>query len=702
MCIGQKLGSFTLFIMLLVLWPPGAISAAAPTAEDNPKLVNPERRLQAAEPSRAPTAEDIPQLVNEAAAYQPGQSLEPFRGMELLVRESVSRPALRGRLEAGLVGLLGPSSSLEAKRFACQQLGIVGSGAALPALARLLANEETAGIACLALTTYPRGKADEVLREALATVSGASRIQVITALGDRRDLRAVRVLAKTAGDPGVEVAEAAIAALGKIGDAAARKAIAGLRSQARPELEPALTEAALRCAERLSASGNRRAAVAAYEELLDSAPAARVRRGAFDALLRLDERRRRQRIIEALNGMDSALKPLAIAAVGTLPADVSSEPFIAEMHKLTPAEQVWMMDSLANREDLTARLAISVNVSSPHTPVRLAAIRALGRVGDASVVPIFARAFDSSKNAEESRVIETALVNLRGGAATDKAITAEAKRCSGKARASFIPVLARRLGPAANPIFFADTENQDAAVATAAFRALGKTAAESDAPALVEALVDLHDKEVRPDAENAALKALAKVQSAASRSALVRGALGRARTIDSRRSLLRLLPGCADAHALAALKTAVADSDPGIRDAAIRALAEWPDAAAWDTLAGLCNQSDNEVLQGLALRGLVRLASEENGRPDSVLAGRYLMLVASARTDADFRLVLGALAGVAHPDALHLAVSLLSRPGLRAEAEAAVRRIAEAIKGQYPDAAKEALRQIKPANELAK
>ncbi len=548
--------------MLLIAWPPGAISAPAPTAGD------------------------IPRLVNEAAACQTGQGLEAFRGLEILVRESVSGPALREPLEAGLVKLLGPSSSLEAKGFACRQLGIVGGSKALPALATLLANEETVGIACLALTTYPPGEADGILRDALRFVSGAARIQVITALGDRRDCRAVGVLVQAADEAEPRVAEAAIAALGKIGDAPARKAIAVLRSRARPALGSALTEAALRGAERLSASGDRRGAIAAYEELLDSSPEACVRRGALDALLRLDEKRRRQRILAALHGMDSVLKPAAIAAVRTLPAGVSSEPFVAELHNLTPVEQVWMIDSLAARDDLAARLAISVSVSSPNAAVRLAAIEALSRVGDASLVSLFGRALGSSKKAEESRVIETALVNLKGGAATDKAITVEVKRCGGKARAGFIAALARRVGAAANPVFFGEIENKDMAVARAAFGALGKTAEESDVPALVEALVNLRDNEVRPDAEKAAARGLARMQSAPSRSALVRSALGRARTIDSRRSLLGLLSGCPDAPALAALKTAAADSDPGIRDAAIRALADWPDAAAWETLAG--------------------------------------------------------------------------------------------------------------------
>jgi HEAT repeat protein len=644
-----------------------------------------------------PTVKDLPRLVREAAAIQTGQGREAFGGLERLVRESVSHPALRGPVEAGLIQLLAPAATFQAKGFACRQLGIVGGNAALPALAALLRNPETAGLACLALTTYSPGKADKILREALASATGVSRLQLLTTLGDRRDRRAVALLARQALDPDLDVAEAAIAALGKVGDQTARKAIAALRHSARPDLTPALTEAALRCAEALSASGERAAALAAYKDLLDNSDAPFVRRAALEALLRLDEEGREARILAALEGMDSILKPSAIAAVRTLPASISSEPFVSDLHNLTPLQQTWMIDSLAALNDPSARLAICVSLASPEKAVRLAAVEALGKVGDPSLVPMFANALAAAKNAEESKAIQTALVNLKGGAAVDKAITAEVKHCSGKARAGLLAVLARRMGSAANPVLFGEIQSKDPVIAKAAFRALAKTAEEGDAGALVEAVANVHDRDVRPEAENAAGQALLRIKNVTSRSALVRATLGRARTIASRRALLRLLPECADERALAALQIAVGDPEPPIRDAAVRALAEWPDDSAWKDLAGLCSQAGDPTVRGLALRGLVRLAQEENVRPDTTLIGRYHELIECARTDDECKLVLGAMAGAAHPDALPLAEQLLARPGARPEAEVAIRKIAEAVKDKYPDAAKQALQKIQPA-----
>ena len=129
-------------------------------------------------PARAaqtPTKADIAKIVAGAATYAPGQSREPFRRLEELVRDP--SPGVRKHLEAGLVRLLAPTSTFEARRFACKQLGIIGSRRALPALAELLKAEETAGIACLALTTYPAGKADEILRAALPSAPGADWVR---------------------------------------------------------------------------------------------------------------------------------------------------------------------------------------------------------------------------------------------------------------------------------------------------------------------------------------------------------------------------------------------------------------------------------------------------------------------------------------------------------------------------------------------
>lgn len=72
----------------------------------------------------------------------------------------------------------------------------------------------------------------------------------------------------------------------------------------------------------------------------------------------------------------------------------------------------------------------------------------------------------------------------------------------------------------------------------------------------------------------------------------------------------------------------------------------------------------------------------------------YRALIAGARGAADLKLILGALGGYGQPEALALALPLLSNPEVRPEAIMAVRRIAEATKAQNPGLAEEALKRL--------
>ncbi|MFA6543721.1 MAG: HEAT repeat domain-containing protein [Limisphaerales bacterium] len=229
-------------------------------------------------------AADITQLVAGMAGYESGASLEPLSRIEILVRQSVGKSGLRNDLEVELTKLITGNATYEAKRFACQQLAVVGSDRSLPAVGELLRHGETVGIACLALGTRPSAKAGAVLLEALSSLRGAARTQVVDTLGDRRDTPSVKRLADLARDPDLTTAEAAITALGKIADQPAIEAIARLRKEANPVLTRAVLDASLRVAESLAAAGNRKAVAALYEELGQPSQPLFVRRAAEAAL----------------------------------------------------------------------------------------------------------------------------------------------------------------------------------------------------------------------------------------------------------------------------------------------------------------------------------------------------------------------------------------------------------------------------------
>ena len=641
-------------------------------------------------------AADMSQLIADAAKYESGQSVEPLQKIEQLLRDSIANPGLRAELEAAMIKMLAPGATFEARRFACQQLAVIGTDASLPALTELLKNEETAGIACLALSCRHSPGAAEILRNALTAASGGrSRIQLIIALGNHCDAQSVRLLTEMTRDADATVACAAIIALGKIADKPSRESITALRKEAKPAIAWAVIDASLRVAGKLVTDGDREEALAIYTELLQPAQPINIQRGALTALFSLDKHGGEQRILEVLHGSDATLKPVAIAAIGLLKSRGASRKFAAELPKLQPCGQALMIESLASRGDKAAVAAIRDMILSTDAVVRRSAIVAVGNLDGAESVPLLSQVLAKTQDNEEIQAIESALGDLKGGKGTNKIIMEEMKRATGNTRSTLISVIAKRCGHAAVPLLIEETAGADVTQVKAAFHSLARFSAGDDLPVLLERLVGLKIPEARSEAESAVVRTMARIENISSRADVVCAALDKSRDNESRCLLLRLLLNCSDTKALATLKTALKDSDSAVRETAVRTLMDWPDNSVWDTLIEIRRQAEKESFRTLALRGLVRLATKQNTAADVNSMGRYRQLFADAQNDDERKLVLSALAGAAHPDALQLALPLLSNSAVHTEAELAVKKIAEAIKDKHPQAAQDALKQLK-------
>ena len=653
----------------------------------------------------------LPLHVARAITYEPGQSLEPFRAIEDLIRQSATKPALKKLLDHQLGKMLSPIASEETRLFAARHLAVIGSEHTLPDIARLLSSEESVSVACLALSTYPRGEADELLRSTLANVQGKTQIQIINTLGDRRDPGSVKVLAELARGTDPVAAEAAVVALGKIGNSQSRKALDTL-FKGDLQMESVRTLARLQTATQLAEDGNREA-LPVFESLLASDSPVHVRRSALAGLLKLDQENAPLRIVDVLRGKDIALKPVAIAAVRDLRAKDASQNFGGTvLPQLPPEQQIWMIDSLAVRKDAPASAAIINSLAtSPETSVRQAAAQALGRIGDAEFAGPLAGALarlnpppppdDFVKprpavltNSDEARVIVASVAALREGSATDQAVLAQVKAAEDPARAALVSSLAARRSPEVIAALFEEIESTNAASAKAAFRVMARAVTTETVFTLLTKYARLRNAPLQTEVETFIEQAVLTIDDAKARSESVRAVLAQTFQTPGRAALVRILPLCGDTNSLKVAIRCLNDPEPPVRNSAVTSLAEWPDDSAWDALANIHKTPREPRYRPIALRGLVRLASEKNAKPNARLIERYRYLLVAATDDNERKLILGALGGAAHPEALKLAVSSLNYPRVRAEAEAAIKKIAEAIKEKHPEEAKLALNRL--------
>ncbi|HUU20416.1 MAG TPA: HEAT repeat domain-containing protein [Sedimentisphaerales bacterium] len=632
--------------------------------------------------------------------YERGMSREPLIAVEKLIRESQNQPEQRKYIELQLAELLS-EATLECKSFICRQLWFIGTADSVPAIAKLLMDEETADIACYAIGQNPSEEAGKALREALDKVSLKVQIRIINLLGDRRDTQSVEAIGKLVFVAEREVGEAAVAALGKIGGIQARKILVEARAKGDSELRFAATDAYLRCAEDLVAEGKSKQATIIYKELADKDEAAIIRSAAIRGLADAGGQETVPLVIAALRDENRMVRTTARSCVRTMKGQGVTELFAGELPKTPPDEQVLLIGALADRGDTAALPAITKAAESANTEVRKAVLQAVGKLGDASSVGYLVKAATEGVSSEEKSTAINSLKLLRGSGA-DNAMVKSMQHSQPSVRSQLIQVLFERNAVGAVPALLGEAVNPDREVRKAAFKALGRLGREEDLPSLVKLLVKLEDDGSHREAERAVVMVSRKISETSKQADAVLAELHGEKRVAVRCSLLRVLGGIANNNALRTLEDASKETNPAVRDTAVRTLAKWPNATAAEVLLEIYSSTQNQIHRLLSLRGFVRLLALSSEEPFGYAQGKLVektlkmcrQAMNQAHGPAEQKLMLSGLANVSDPGALSMVEPFLQVETVRAEAAMATIKIAGAIIETHPDRAKMAINKL--------
>jgi len=159
-------------------------------------------------------------------------------------------------------------------------------------------------------------------------------------------------------------------------------------------------------------------------------------------------------------------------------------------------------------------------------------------------------------------------------------------------------------------------------------------------------------------------------------------------------ALLRILCSAGGPKALGVMRTAAVDAaDPALRDAAQRALCDWPLAEVLPDLEKIIQTASDGRIKILALRGYVKLVpAQENSASQKCEA--FTKALGWAVRDEERKMVLASLSAAPSPEALVLASSCLDNAGLKDEACQAAVAIAEYLGGAHPNQIRETMGRV--------
>jgi hypothetical protein len=167
--------------------------------------------------------------------------------------------------------------------------------------------------------------------------------------------------------------------------------------------------------------------------------------------------------------------------------------------------------------------------------------------------------------------------------------------------------------------------------------------------------------------------------------------------------LLQVCSLFVDPEVRSAMRASLKDPEARVRDAAIRAVCDSRDPEFLSDLMALTRDTQEASYRALAIRGYVRLVTEENGAraagKSAVELLKPLLIVASRPEEQ--RVVLAGLATVPDLEALKLVSPMLGEATVKEEAAQAILQIAPATAGAHPQETKEALQRVLEATGSA-
>jgi HEAT repeat protein len=580
-----------------------------------------------------------------------------------------------------------------ARPFLLRQLALAGRDECVAALAANLGHADplVRDATRRALAANPVPGAGEALRRALEqTTDTDAQAVLLQALLYRQDPADAPTFRSFAHSPSEPLRLLAYEGLALTGGRADVSTLLQARTSGPEATGMRATDASLRLADRLCDLGDRETALTVYrEELGAPAPA---RYAALIGLGRAGAAAEIPVLIEVLGDTDPEARGAARAALARLPADAVVPAVTARLETAAPALRKSLLQALAESRVAGVRPALAAALSDPDEELRLVAIRGLGVLADPQAAPALAHVVASS-GGSTLEAARDALALIPGDAVPAALIEAFGQ-AQPAGRRELLVTLTTRPGPLT--LGFLDSvaaDDGDARVRQEALRSLARLADEAQVPALLRRLQGARSDAERDEAARALAAAARRAADPERPAALIVAALEGV-AVERRGWLLRALGRIGGDNAIRALRGVLDGGDPVLRDAAVRALADWPDAGAGEDLLTLVRTAPEAAHRVLALRGYVRVVREA---PELSPAARLAMLkaaMAAAPRAEDRRLVLAGLGEIGEPEALALALEALDQAGVASEAAVAVVGIAERLRWQYPGPCQEALQTV--------
>jgi HEAT repeat protein len=582
--------------------------------------------------------------------------------LTLLQNTPVARHAA---IETKLIALISSKDATQAgKSFACRMLQQIGTEKCVPAVSGLLNHETLSHYARLSLEMIDSPKASAALLAAMPKTTEKIKCGIIMSLGNRRESKAVKAIAASLG--GKETAAAAMRSLAMIGGKAASACLAGAKAPA--GLDAVLKESQIVCAESLEKSDAAKVCGTIFADKKNSPP---IRVAALRGLMKANGKTAAPIIVKLIKGKNGYMKQGAMRIVASDRCKCLTGAVASALGSMPEACQLKVLDVLAQRGDITALKGVAALYSSSSTDVKLAAYKTAGQIGDTGcIMPLLALANDKDHAIARKAVSILGLIDNKTVDPTLASMISDPELGPGA-----IAALTRRGCTSATDQIIKLVESGNVETKIAGWKAMSNLASDKYLDSLMKQIVRIRDSKVRVTATNAIKNICTNSGDRRKCFDSIEPYYAKANT-NLKTLILNIGATTGGVKAIATAKTALASSDAEIRIAALRALMEWQDSGAADTLLDIAKNAKTNKDKILAIRGYIQVTGKENPR---TRVGMYMKIAKLAEsTDAKNQIISG-LRILRQLDSLQALTTWFDDKSVKATAEQAALDIVNAL-----------------------
>jgi HEAT repeat protein len=508
-------------------------------------------------------------------------------------------------------------------------------------------------------------------------------------------VEAVDLLAESVRSSDSKLSEAAVAALKKIGRMRAINALLKSRTSAAQSLQSLISDALIQCADGLLARGRAEPAARVYRVCYGPNEPLPIRAASLRGLLAAAGKEESLSLsLDALKQGPDQFRAIAARHLSQLEAAGVTQRLCAALPELPVEAQVFLVRALGERGDTAALAAIVKAVESPAEAVQVAALDALGSLGGAGEVALLVDLIDGGKSAK-GMAAQAALKKLRAPGVAPRILECAEKQ-STSTQVNLFSILAERQSIESVPALLQLTQDPSVEVRQGAYASLGELVRDDHVAALVERLAAADIQTGLPAATEAMGHVFPRLESPDQCAAMMQTFYESA-SIPVRCALLQLWGQLASSRTLPTVRAALKAGEQEIKDAAVRALADWPDAAPAPDLLQVVEHPSVPAHRVLALRGYLRLAELEGTSSHATALVMYQKARLLIERVEEKRLFLGGLANLPELEALSMALPYLKDTEASPEAAEATLKIATALAAKFPRQSRNALEQVKQA-----